>query len=75
MTDCEFDKHPIIKKHENILRKLSNERVMCVTHEEKGKFFIIECCDQYFSYLLKKRDCIELSEMFYEIACELQEDE
>lgn len=68
-----FNVHPIIKKHENILIKLSNERVMCVEYDESGKFYIVEYCDEWFSHLLTKADCIELAEMFNEIACEITE--
>lgn len=58
----------ILQKHRNLLKTLSNDRIMCVGYEPYGKFYIEECCDEYFYHDLTKEECIELSELFKEIA-------
>lgn len=58
----------ILQKHEDLLRALSNDRIMCVGYEQDGTFYIQECCDDWYYHNLKKEECIELSEMFREIA-------
>lgn len=61
--------HPILQKHLDLLSKIDDERVMCVCYDkEKNDFSITECCDEWFTYHLTKDDCIELSELFKEIA-------
>lgn len=57
----------ILKKHIDLLRKLSSDRIMCVGYD-KGNFYLIECCDTYFYHELTKEECKELSELFKEIA-------
>lgn len=62
-----IDNNAILQKYVHLLKTLSNDRVMCVGHNDDG-FFIIECCDEYFGHDLTKEECLELSEMFKEIA-------
>ena len=61
-------RHPIIQKHKELLERLSDARVICVLHTEPNEFALLECCDGYYSYDLKQKDCLELSEIFKEIA-------
>lgn len=62
--------HPILQKHHDLLWKLANDsRVMCVCSEEDNKgFYLRECCDEYFTHDLTKEECLELSELFKELA-------
>lgn len=57
-----------LKKYESLLRVLSEDNVVCVGYEHDGSFYIMECCDEYFNHDLTKEECLELSEMFKEIA-------
>lgn len=62
-------KHPILEKHIDLLDRLNYDRVMCVCYQESNKeFYIEEQCDEWFSHTLTKDECIELSELFMEIA-------
>ena len=62
-------KHPILEKHIDLLDRLNYDRVMCVCYQESNKeFYIEEQCDEWFSHTLTKDECIELSELFREIA-------
>ena len=62
-------KHPILEKHIDLLDKLNYDRVMCVCYKESNKeFYIEEQCDGWFAHTLTKDECIELSELFREIA-------
>lgn len=62
-------KHPILEKHIDLLDKLNDDRVMCVCYRESNKhFYIEEQCDEWFAHTLTKDECIELSELFREIA-------
>ena len=58
----------ILLKHIDLLRKLSDDRIMCVGYELCGNFYLVECCDGYFYHDLTKEECLELSRMFKEIA-------
>lgn len=58
----------ILQKHKDLLRVLSNDRTMCVGYEQDGTFYIQECCDDWYYHNLTKEECMELSEMFEEIA-------
>jgi hypothetical protein len=61
--------HPVLQRHRNILKKMNDDRVMCVCYDnEKNNFSIMECCDEWFYHYLTKEECFELSEMFKEIA-------
>jgi hypothetical protein len=74
MYRSDFDfvtKHPILQKHFDLLQQLNDDRVMCVCYQEnkEGKeFYIEEQCDGWFKHTLTKKECIELSELFKEIA-------
>jgi hypothetical protein len=63
-----LDNNQVLKKHEELLRTLSDDRIMCIGYEQDGNFYLIECCDEYFYHNLTKEECIELSELFKEIA-------
>jgi hypothetical protein len=41
---------------------------MCVGYRDDGSYYLLECCDEYFGHDLTKEECIELSELFREIA-------
>lgn len=64
-------KHPVLQKHVDLLDNLNYDNVMCVCYKENedGKeFYIEEQCDEYYIHTLTKEECLELSEMFKEIA-------
>ena len=64
-------RHPVLQKHIELLQELNNDRIMCVCYQEnkEGKeFYIEEQCDGWFRHTLTKSECIELSEVFREIA-------
>ncbi len=64
--------HPIIQQHKTLLKRLSDdERVMGIYYE--NGFYITECCDEWFDYKLTKEECLELSDLFREIADIIQE--
>ena len=64
--------HPIIQRHKDLLKRISDERVMTIMFEKPDKFFLVECCDEYFSHTLTRNECLELSELFKEIANEIR---
>lgn len=60
---------PVLQTHKKLLKILSDDRVMCIGYEEDGSgYYIMECCDEWYYHNLAKEECIELSEMFKEIA-------
>lgn len=63
-----IDNNKTLLKYEALLRKLVDDRVMCVGYEQDGSFYLVECCDEYFIHDLTKEECLELSEMFKDIA-------
>ena len=63
-----IDNNKTLLKYEDLLRKLVDDRVMCVGYEQNGNFYLVECCDEYFIHDLTKEECLELSEMFKDIA-------
>lgn len=63
-----IDNNKTLLKYENLLRKLVDDRIMCVGYEQDGSFYLVECCDEYFIHNLTKIECLELSEMFKDIA-------
>ncbi len=71
-TDFEFaTRHPVLQKHIELLQELNDDRVMCICYQENKEckeFYIEEQCDEYFKRTLTKAECIELSELFKEIA-------
>ena len=67
--------HPIIQKHISLIEHLANDRVFAIFYGEYGvsdKFYIEECCDNWYSHVLTTEDCKELAELFSEIANELE---
>lgn len=60
----------ILQRHKELLKKLSlDSNVMCVCKSSKNnEYYIEECCDNWFYHVLTKNECIELSELFKEIA-------
>ena len=64
----EYIKHPVLYKHKELLEELVNNRIFCVFYSEQQGFVMEECCDNYFGCALTKEICLELSEMFNEIA-------
>lgn len=63
--------HPIIQRHKKLLQTLSNDRACTILHDEPKKFCLLECCDDYFGHDLTKDECTELSELFGELAEEI----
>ena len=54
-------------KYEPLLKTLTFDGVMCVGFENDD-FYIQECCDGYYRHKLNKEECVELSELFKNIA-------
>ena len=63
-----LDNNKVLLNHRDLLRRLSDDRVMCIGYEQDGNFYIQECCDEWYYHDLTKEECIELSELFKEIA-------
>lgn len=63
-------KHPILERYKPTLEALVDERIFSINKTKTG-FCIFECCDEYFTHDLTKADCMELSELFRELAEEL----
>ena len=58
----------ILLKHEKLLKRLSDNKVMMVCHDDESGYYIEECCDEWYCYDLTKEECLELSALFKEIA-------
>lgn len=63
-----YVEHPILLKHKELLSNLVRERIFGIFHTNEYGFYIQECCDNYFERQLTKEGCLELSEMFKEMA-------
>ena len=61
MSKVEFE------KYKNLLEKINSERVFSIQNKN-DEFWLVEECDEYFFHELTKQDCLELSELFAEIA-------
>ncbi|MDO4471356.1 MAG: hypothetical protein Q4C84_16100 [Bacillota bacterium] len=61
-----------LRKHEKLLEKIEEDRVFSIFQRD-GVFYIAEECDMCFSHGLTKAECLELSELFKEIAEECEE--
>ncbi len=72
MFESEFEEtlcdNEVLQNHRGLLKILSDNRIMCVGYEPHGKFYIQECCDGWYYHNLTKEECLELSDMFKEIA-------
>lgn len=71
--DYFIDDNAILIKHKNLLKKLSDDRTMLICHDKVTGFGIMECCDEWFYHYLTKEECLELSEMFKEIADDIKD--
>lgn len=69
----EWTSHPIIQRHKAMLQKMANKRVVGIVYDD-GEFGMLECCDGYFYYGLTEQECLELSELFKEIAEEYKKE-
>lgn len=67
----EYVQHPVLAKHFNLINDLACDRIFGVFYNKEDGFWIEECCDNWFIRNLTKEDCLELSELFAEIANEL----
>lgn len=70
-VDVYINSNKTLKKHRGLLETLCNDRVMCVGYEDDDTFFIQECCDEWYYHNLTREECIELSELFKELAQEI----
>lgn len=66
-NEC-INNNEILLKHRNLLEAISDDRVMMICHDDNEGYYIEECCDEWYYHNLTKEECIELSEMFKEIA-------
>ncbi|MBO5828842.1 MAG: hypothetical protein J6R59_10395 [Paludibacteraceae bacterium] len=64
----EYIKHPALYKHKELLQDFASERIFCIYYSPNNEFYIEECCDEWFGKVLNKKQCLELSEMFKEMA-------
>lgn len=77
MYEKDFDliigNNAILNKHRSLLKTFSDDRIMCVGTTDDDGFFMVECCDEWFHHRLTKEECLELSELFKEIAEVIEE--
>lgn len=67
--------HPVLQKHIEIINELDDDRVMCICYDdEKDRFFVVECCDEWYYHDLTRGDCIALSKLFHDIALVIPND-
>lgn len=66
-NEC-INNNEILLKHRKLLKAISDDRVMMVCHDDNEGYYIEECCDEWFCHNLTKEECVELSELFKEIA-------
>ena len=59
--------YPEFEKYIKVLEKINSERVFSIQNQN-DEFWLVEECDEYFLHELTKQDCLELSELFSEIA-------
>lgn len=64
-------KSTAIKRHSKVLGKLEEERIISVIRKSDG-FYIFEKCDEYFCHKLTEEECMDLSELFSEMASEME---
>ena len=69
-VDAYINSNKTLKKHKDLLETLCKDRVMCVGYES-DTFYIRECCDEWYNHDLTREECIELSELFKELAQEI----
>ena len=67
LNEC-INNNKILLKHKNLLKTLSDDKVMIVCYDDKHGYYIEECCDEWYYHELTKEECLELSELFKEIA-------
>ena len=63
-----YVQHPVLAKHYDLIEDIAHDRIFGVFYDEENGFWIEECCDNYFTHTLTKKECVELSEMFKEIS-------
>lgn len=63
-----INRNVVLKKHKTLLKVLSDDKTMMVCYDENEGYYIMECCDEWYYHNLTKEECIELSELFKEIA-------
>lgn len=72
---CNYDQYKdkeVVKKHEQLLKQLGEkDRVFSLEWNEEN-ITLMECCDYCFGHDLTKEECKELSEVFRELAEELE---
>ena len=64
----EYVQHPVLAKHFDLIEGLAYDRVFGIFYDKEDGFWIEECCDNWFKHTLAKEECLELSEMFAEVA-------
>lgn len=70
-VDVYINGNKTLQKHRDLLKTLCSDRVMCVGYEDDDTFFMQECCDEWYYHNLTREECIELSELFKELAQEI----
>lgn len=58
----------ILLTHYDLIKALYDDRSVAITYRNDGSYCLYEACDEYFCHILTKEECIELSELFKEIA-------
>lgn len=67
LNEC-INNNEILLKYRDLLETLSDDRVVMVCHDDNGGYYLEECCDEWYCHDLTKEECLELSELFKEIA-------
>lgn len=57
----------ILSRHFDIVNKLHAERIITISHHD-GKVELTEACDDWYTSKLSKSECLEISELFKELA-------
>lgn len=75
MKSCEVELmngQKLLNRHKCLLDRMKEDRIFSI-YLKNNKVYLNEQCDDYFSHRLTKKECLELSELFGEIASVIQE--
>lgn len=67
--DYYFTNDSTLRKHRDIISKMEKERVFSIQrYQHNGRYNISEACDNWFNIDLSKEDCLQLAELFKDLA-------
>ena len=68
----DFEEKPVVKRHGELLKLLADkERTFAIVWYD-DRIMLMECCDDCFGHDLTKKECLELSDIFRELADEIR---